>query len=149
VVLINGATSPFFSSGRGLRQGCPLSPLLFLLVTEGLSRALISAINTGDFQGIKTYPDLRITHLLFVDDVLIFSSGRPRDAETLAAILQLFRDATRMIINSQKSTLSLIGIDEATAALYKTLFPYPLQELQQGIKYLGFQLKANNYHKRD
>jgi hypothetical protein len=122
----NGAASPFFSSGRGLRQGCPLSPLLFLLVAEGLSRALISAINTGDFQGIKTSPDLRITHLLFVDDVLIFSSGRPRDVETLAAILQLFQDATGMIINSQKSTLSLIGIDEATATLYKTLFPYPI-----------------------
>jgi hypothetical protein len=54
-----------------------------------------------------------------------------------------------MIINSQKSTLSLIGIDEATSTLYKTLFPFPLQELQQGIKYLGFQLKANNYQKRD
>jgi hypothetical protein len=120
VVLINGATSPFFSSGRGLRQGCPLSPLLFLLllVAEGLSRALISAINMADFQGIKTSPDLIITHLLFVDDVLILSSGRTRDVETLAAILQLFQDATGMIINSQKSTLSLIGIDEATATLY-------------------------------
>jgi hypothetical protein len=120
VVLINGATSPFFSSGRGLRQGCPLSPLLFLLLlfAEGLSRALISAINTGDFQGIKTSLDLRITHLLFMDDVLIFSSGRTRDVETLAVILQLFQDATGMIINSQKSTLSLIGIDEPTATLY-------------------------------
>lgn len=120
VVLINGATSPFFSSGRGLRQGCPLSPLLFLLllVAEGLSRALISAINMADFQGIKTSPDLIITHLLFVDDVLILSSGRTRDVETLAAILQLFQDATGMIINSQKSTLSLIGIDEPTATLY-------------------------------
>jgi hypothetical protein len=120
VVLINGAASPFFSSGRGLRQGCPLSPLLFLLllVAEGLSRALISAINMADFQGIKTSPDLIITHLLFVDDVLILSSGRTRDVETLAAILQLFQDATGMIINSQKSTLSLIGIDEPTATLY-------------------------------
>jgi hypothetical protein len=149
VVLINGATSPFFTSGRGLRQGCPLSPLLFLLVAEGLSRALISATNSGDFKGIKTSPDFRITHLLFVDDVLIFCSGRPRDAETLAAILQLFKDATGMNINSQKSTLSLIEIDEITTTYYKTLFPFPLQELQQGIKYLGFQLKANNYHKRD
>ena len=116
----NGAASPFFSSGRGLRQGCPLSPLLFLLllVAEGLSRALISAINMADFQGIKTSLDLRITHLLFMDDVLILSSGRKRDVETLATILQLFQDATGMIINSQKSTLSLIGIDEATTALY-------------------------------
>jgi hypothetical protein len=58
-------------------------------VAEGLSRALISAKNSGDFKGIKTSPNFRITHLLFVDDVLIFCSGRPRDVETLEEILQL------------------------------------------------------------
>ena len=46
-VLINGATSHFFHSERGLRQGCPLSPLLFLLVAEGLSRALLDAKRRG------------------------------------------------------------------------------------------------------
>ena len=39
-VLINGVASSFFRSGRGLRQGCPLAPLVFLVVVEGLSRAL-------------------------------------------------------------------------------------------------------------
>jgi len=39
-ILINGPRSSFFKSGQGLRQGCPLSPLFFLLVVEGLSRAI-------------------------------------------------------------------------------------------------------------
>jgi hypothetical protein len=40
IVLLNGEAIEFFKSGRGLRQGCPLSPLLFILVMEGLSLLL-------------------------------------------------------------------------------------------------------------
>jgi hypothetical protein len=75
VVLINGAASPFFKSERGLRQGCPLYPLLFLLVVEGLSRALDHASANREFHGIAISHNLRLTHLLFVDDVLIFCNG--------------------------------------------------------------------------
>ena len=51
-VLINGAASPFFHAERGLRQGCPLSPLLFLLVAEGLSCLLKKAHSEGQLFGI-------------------------------------------------------------------------------------------------
>lgn len=50
-VLINGATSLFFKAERGLRQGYPLFPILFLLVVEGLSRMLTKAKRRGDFKG--------------------------------------------------------------------------------------------------
>jgi hypothetical protein len=46
-VLVNGAASPFFHSERGLRQGCPLSPLLFLLIMEGLNRFIKEEHNRG------------------------------------------------------------------------------------------------------
>jgi hypothetical protein len=71
-VLINGSASPFFRAERGLRQGCPLSPLLFLLVAEGLRRAIEATKLRGEFHGISISPTLNITHLLFVDDVLLF-----------------------------------------------------------------------------
>ena len=50
-LLINGATSSFFILGRGLRQGCPLAPLLFLIVVEGFGMALLKAKECGDFHG--------------------------------------------------------------------------------------------------
>ena len=52
-VLINGAASPFFHAERGLRQGYSLSPLLFLLVVGGLSRALSEAKSHGSLKGIQ------------------------------------------------------------------------------------------------
>ena len=51
-ILINGATSPFFHAERGLRQVCPLSPLLFLLVAKGLSRLLLEVHRGGSLNGI-------------------------------------------------------------------------------------------------
>jgi hypothetical protein len=74
-ILLNGLASSFFQEERGLCQGCPLSPLLFLLVAEGLSRFLAGEITTGRFTGKKKSNGLYITHLLFVDDILIFFYG--------------------------------------------------------------------------
>lgn len=52
-VLVNGEASPFFHAKRGLRQGFPFSPLLFLLVAEGLSKFLESEKRRGSFRGTQ------------------------------------------------------------------------------------------------
>ena len=80
-VLINGVASPFFQAGRGLRQGSPLSPLLFLLVAEGLSRFILASKAEGSFRGIAISQVLYITHLLFVDDIMIFTNGSRQDID--------------------------------------------------------------------
>ena len=64
VVLINGSDSHFFSAERKLHQGCPLSPLLFLLVAEGLSRFILAAKDDGSFKGTPISEVLYITHFL-------------------------------------------------------------------------------------
>jgi len=148
-VLINGAASPFFHAERGLRQGCPLSPLLFLLVAEGLSRAIIEAHHEGRFQGIRVAPNLNITHLLFVDDVLIFCSGCRRESRVLKEILELFSKATGMEINAGKSTLTTNLLRPFEEDELLRLFPYNTAGLDEGLKYLGFSLKSNLYLKRD
>ena len=101
-VLINGAASPLFHAERGLRQGFLLFPLLFLLVAEGLSRVFREAKSHGSLKGIQIYQVLHLTHLLFVDDFLIFCTTTVRDINTLLDILVLFSKETRMDINDRK-----------------------------------------------
>jgi hypothetical protein len=149
VVLINGSTSSFFPSERGLRQGCLLSPLLFLLVVEGLSRAISEAKRLGSFSGIKISQALHLTHLLFVDDVLIFSGGSRREAEALRNILTLFSKATGMKINEGKSTLTTNLLSEEEGQTLRLYFPFEEKKLDDGLKYLGFLLKPNDYRKED
>jgi hypothetical protein len=75
LVLINGSTSSFFKTSRGLRQGFPLSPYLFLLVVEGLSRDIHDAIRLRLLQGVQVGRGVSLTHLLFMDDVLLLCYG--------------------------------------------------------------------------
>jgi hypothetical protein len=146
-VLINGDVSPFFYFKRGLCQGFPLSSLIFLFVVEGLSKAIAQAAYSGDFGGILISHNLRLTHLLFVDDILIFCNGSHRDAEKLKEILDLFLKATGMQINKRKSTISMYSMRNEDTNLYKSLFSFEVQDFDDGIKYLGFYLKPNYYKK--
>jgi len=61
--LVNGYPTRFFKIYRGLRKGFSLSPFLFLLVVEGLSRLMIKARFEGKFIGIKVARGLATTHL--------------------------------------------------------------------------------------
>jgi hypothetical protein len=75
VVLIIGASANFFSSTRGLRQGFPLSAYLFLVIYDGLSRLIKEAIVQNDFQGLLVGKTKDLSHLLFVNDILLFHYG--------------------------------------------------------------------------
>lgn len=75
VILINREPTNFFKITCGLRQGCPLSPLLFLFIVESLSRLIHKDQSEGNLKGIKLSQLILITHLLFVNDVILFYEG--------------------------------------------------------------------------
>lgn len=105
-ILINGSASHFFHSERGLTQGCSLSPLLFLIVMEGLSRLIASTMWEGTLSDLKISDECYLTHLLFVDEVLILLDGNIRDSLSFSRILHLFSTATWMLVNHHKSTIT-------------------------------------------
>jgi len=82
------------SSSRGLRQGDPLSPLLFVLVMEVLSRMLSATVESrrlsGFSVGSKYQEDMLVSHLLFADDTLIFCEPNAEQFRDLRCLLLCF-----------------------------------------------------------
>jgi hypothetical protein len=148
-LLINGSVTSFFRAERGLRQGCPLSPLLFLLVAECLSRYLHEEKATGSFRGIKITHGFYISHLLFVDDILIFCDGSRQDIGKLCDGLLLFKHATGMEINKQKSSITFSSMEDEEILYFLERLPFQSLDIEEGLKYLGFLLKPNDYRKTD
>lgn len=109
---INNAASPFFHAQRGLHQGYPLSPLLFILFVESLSLFIKDVVRHRNFHGIEISQVLAITHLLFVDDILFFFNGSGGDIDKLMELL-LFGTAVGMVVNVWKSTVVVHNLGEA------------------------------------
>lgn len=83
-VQIDGQPCGFFKPSRGLRQGDPISPNLFLLRAEGLACLLNSAEQRGDISGIQIARRCpSITHLLFSDDSYQFGEASERECRKL------------------------------------------------------------------
>ena len=87
-ILVNCSPCAFFQSSRGIRHGDPLSPMLFVIVMEVLSRLIDKAIGAGMLTGFDvsrvTYDPFLISHLLFADDTIIFCEVDPDHLFSLA-----------------------------------------------------------------
>lgn len=104
-VNINGDYIRNFSSSRGLRQGDPLSPYLFLFVAEGLSNLISRANIEGKLSGLRVSNSPSISHLLFADDSLIFCKADERELVVLKELLNLDENASGEYINFSKSAI--------------------------------------------
>jgi hypothetical protein len=110
--------------GRGLRQGDPLSPYLFLLCAEGFSAFLTEAENAGRIRGVWICQNApSISHLLFADDCLLLVRANRKNAEQIQSILNLYEQVSGQTINKAKSAVlfSANTNDDNRAAVMETL----------------------------
>ena len=105
-VLINGVIHCSIIPSRGLRQGDPLSPYLFLLCAEGLTGLIVEAARNKRLSGISICRGSpSITHLLFADDSMIYCKASGQESKELQTILQKYEEAAGQRINTEKSSI--------------------------------------------
>ena len=105
-IRINGKSFGNITPSRGLRQGDPLSPYLFLLCAKGFSSLLAKAEAENRLHGVSICRRaLSISHLLFADDSLLFYKATQDEVHALADILQLYASASGQLINLDKSSI--------------------------------------------
>uniref|UniRef100_A0A2N9J9F5 Reverse transcriptase domain-containing protein n=1 Tax=Fagus sylvatica TaxID=28930 RepID=A0A2N9J9F5_FAGSY len=107
----NGTPCGFFPSSRGLRQGDPLSPLLFIIVMEALSRLLARARDGCYISGfdVGRVNHISISHLLFADDTLILCGAARDQLCHLKSVFVWFQASSGLKINLGKSELVPVG----------------------------------------
>lgn len=94
-VLINGKPGRCCKPMRGLRQGDPLSPYLFIIISEVLSLLMRNAADLGFLEGIKISKDgLTLSHLLFADDTLIFLNANRSNCINVVKLLEAYCHAS-------------------------------------------------------
>ncbi|KAL0443754.1 UNVERIFIED_CONTAM: putative mitochondrial protein [Sesamum latifolium] len=92
--------------GRGLRQGDPLSPYLFLFCTEAFSGMIRQAEEEGAIHGVRVCRNgPKVTHLLFADDMLIFCDANRASLELIRGLLAKFESGSGLQVNYQKSAV--------------------------------------------
>ena len=112
-MLVNDTSMSFFQNSRGLRQGDPLSLYLFVIAVEVFSCLIKRVVDGGFLSGWRvkgrSEEGVQISHLLFVDDTLVFCQASQDQLTYLSWLLMWFEAVSGLRINLEKSELILVG----------------------------------------
>lgn len=146
-IKFNGQMYGYFASGRGLRQGDPMSPLIFVLVMEYLTRSLQLAMEQPEFRFHPNCKEIRLCNLYFADDLLLFCKGNVKSVECLMAAFKHFSDCSGLEANPDKSQIVMAGVKEEQAHNILTATGF-----QRGVlpfRYLGVPIKSSRLNRTE
>ncbi|KAJ0507913.1 putative RNA-directed DNA polymerase [Helianthus annuus] len=112
-VIVNGSPTMEFECTRGLRQGDPLSPFLFVIAMEALTGIMKKAMVEGIFNGLKcTRNGPILSHLIYADDVVFLGRWSHDNAQNLRRILRCFYLASGLKVNLSKCIMFGVGVQD-------------------------------------
>ncbi|XP_062113080.1 uncharacterized protein LOC133824229 [Humulus lupulus] len=146
-LVMNGSIQGHFQGARGLIQGDPISPLLFVTVMDYLTRLLLKASKEKDFKFHPLCKSLNLVSLCFADDLLLFSKANPSSINILQQVFTNFTKASGLSINQSKSKIFVGGI---SAGDKQSLLQFSnLSEGQFPLNYLGVPLRPTKWRAID
>lgn len=108
----NGTVQGYFKSSRGLRQGDPLSPYLFVIAMNCLSVLLNKGAEEGKFGYHHNCKETKLTHLCFADDLMIFMEGTPHSVSGVLEILKEFETRSGLGVSITKTCFFSCGLSQ-------------------------------------
>ncbi|GMJ02965.1 hypothetical protein HRI_003965700 [Hibiscus trionum] len=146
VVLVNGQPTNSFPISRGLRQGCPLSPMLFNLVGEALSVLIRKGMAIKIVEGIRMGDsNLVISHLQFADDLVLFSMAKEEKVRNIKRVLRIFEIVSGLKLNMKKTKIYGINVKHDVLSAWAASIKCELDTLPT--MYLGMPLGHNRNSK--
>ncbi|CAM8908449.1 unnamed protein product [Rhodiola kirilowii] len=146
-VMINGEMFDFFQGKRGLQQGDPLSPFLFTIAMECLSGMMKRLNKTIGFYYHPKCHRIKLSHIMFADDLILFSSGRNSTIGAIKEVVNEFLDCSGLSINFQKSHLFTGGMNDGKVAWVEDAIGTKTSPLP--VRYLGLPLTSRSLSRKD
>ncbi|XP_074313317.1 uncharacterized protein LOC141648506 [Silene latifolia] len=146
-LVLNGETFGHFHGKKGLRQGDPLSPLLFTIAMEYLTRVLNFTTKVMDFRYHSLCGKLKLHHLIFADDLLMFSRGDQQSVMLLLRSFASFSAASGLEMNKSKSNIYFNGNPKGVKD--QIIAKSGCVEGQLPFKYLGVPITAGKLGKKE
>ncbi|GJZ00491.1 RNA-directed DNA polymerase, eukaryota [Tanacetum coccineum] len=141
-ILVNGSPTSEFELSKGLRQGDPMSPFLFILAMEGLHAMVSKAVNTGLFKGASIgHGSINVSHLLYADDAIFVGEWSHSNAYNLICLLRCFYMVSGLKINVHKS--KLLGVNVSDEEVSNMAFVLGCGITKLPTMYLGVPVGCN------
>ncbi|RLM84648.1 hypothetical protein C2845_PM04G10450 [Panicum miliaceum] len=141
-------TGHYFKSGKGVRQGDPLSPLLFNIAADTLAKMIEQAQGNQLIKGlVPEYVENGITILQYADDTILSLNDEEESARNMKLLLYMYEQMSGLKINFEKSEVLMVSQDERKSLSYSDVFNCATGTWP--IKYLGVPVSVSRLHVLD
>ena len=146
-ISINKGLVGFFKGAREVRQGDPLSPYIFVIAINVLSKMLDIAASHEVFNFHPKCKKIKMTHLCFADDLLIFAKGNLELIMGIQNVLRKFYSFSELQLNCEKSEIFYTGISNELMGKIKQETGFKIRSLP--VRYLGVPLITRRLGAKD